>query len=164
MSVFFTSDLHFGHTNIIKYCDRPFADVHEMNKAMTERWNEVVRPQDTIYVLGDFAMKNDSEKYFNKLNGDKILIRGNHDGKKTLSLKWSSIHDLLDIKIENQHIVLCHYAMRVWNKSHNGSWMLYGHSHNKLPGIENSMDVGVDGNYFYPWRFEEIKKRLTPKT
>lgn len=81
MTVFFTSDTHFGHKNIIKYCDRPFASVEEMDEAMVERWNEVVGPDDAVYHMGDVAMGKISTtvKHVERLNGDKYLISGNHD-------------------------------------------------------------------------------------
>ena len=79
--IFFTSDTHFGHTNIIKYCNRPFVDKEEMNKVLIENWNSVVKPEDTVYHLGDvsFMKQEESYKILKQLNGRKILIRGNHD-------------------------------------------------------------------------------------
>lgn len=80
--IYFTSDHHFGHENIIRLCGRPFDSVKEMNDAMVERWNNVVADEDTVYVVGDFALGKISEtlQYVGKLNGKKILIVGNHDG------------------------------------------------------------------------------------
>lgn len=126
---------------------------------MIRRWNEVVSKNDTVYHLGDFAF-NHFNKCFYALNGNKILIKGNHDKSPTLKLPWGSIHDILEVNHEGQKIVLCHYAMRVWNASHRESWMLYGHSHGKLPPIMNSFDVGVDTNNFYPWSFKAVKEKI----
>ena len=78
--IYFTSDFHFSHRNVIKYCNRPFSDVHEMNKALTSLWNDTVKPEDTVYFLGDFSLnKNVTKVIAPMLNGKKILIPGNHD-------------------------------------------------------------------------------------
>ena len=85
---FFTSDTHFNHANVIKYCARPFASLEAMNREMITRWNAVVGPEDTVYHLGDFAMGKSSEwpGFLRQLNGArKILIRGNHDGNSSLA-------------------------------------------------------------------------------
>lgn len=78
---FFTSDTHFGHANIIKYCDRPFKDVPHMNEILVQNWNDVVGPDDTVFHLGDVAMGKweDWDKSLSRLNGHKHLIIGNHD-------------------------------------------------------------------------------------
>lgn len=81
MTIFFTSDTHFGHANIIKYCDRPFKDTDHMDEAIIERWNETVSPEDTVYHLGDIALGTiaDSLPKVARLNGYKIAVLGNHD-------------------------------------------------------------------------------------
>lgn len=154
--IYLTSDLHFGHYNIIKYCNRPFLSVEDMDNEMIKRWNSKVSPNDIVYVVGDFAISKSPSYYFQKLNGKKHLIKGNHDGKKTLSLPWNSISDLLEIKYNNKTIVCCHYAMRVWNKKHYGTLHAYGHSHNTLPAWEGALDVGVDAHNFYPISVDEF--------
>ena len=95
--IFFTSDTHFGHANIIKYCARPFASVQEMNRELIARWNAVVGPRDTVYHLGDFAFGKASEAptFLRKLNGaKKILIRGNHDrnARQMLEVGFDEVH------------------------------------------------------------------------
>ena len=81
--IYFTSDTHFQHTNIIKYCNRPFKDVDEMNERLINNWNSIVSNDDTIYHPGDFCLSNDKEiiNIFKRLNDNKILICGNHDRK-----------------------------------------------------------------------------------
>src|SRR4051812_27561867 len=81
MTTWFTSDLHFGHRNIIGYCDRPFRDVDAMDAALVERWNEVVAPDDIVWVLGDVAMGRieRSLALVGGLHGTKHLVAGNHD-------------------------------------------------------------------------------------
>ena len=81
MKEYVTSDLHFGHTNIIEYENRPFKDVEQMNNYLIEIWNEKVKVDDIVYILGDFSWYNGikTNEILEKLNGQKILIRGNHD-------------------------------------------------------------------------------------
>lgn len=163
---FFTADLHLGHSNIIKYCNRPFSIVWDMDKTIIDNWNKKVKPEDDVYIVGDFCFARGNrgiEKlryYGSKLNGIKHLIKGNHDnfGCCLQSNIFQSIDRLLKVKIENQKIILCHYAMRVWDCSHHGSWHLYGHSHGKLPDIGGlCFDIGVDCHNFFPLSFPEIK-------
>ena len=161
MSIFFTADLHLGHKNIIRYCGRPFSSVEDMDATIIKNWNAKVTSNDLVYIIGDFAFGQREQVlgYIQKLNGKKILIDGNHDNigqPKNYGFieKWP----IREIKIEGQHITLSHYAMRVWNKSHFDSWMLYGHSHGTLEPQGKSWDVGVDYNNFEPLSFEEIKK------
>lgn len=166
-NIFFTSDTHFGHKNIIRYCNRPFSSVEEMDVAMIERWNEVVGPSDTVYHLGDFSINNQSaQKYVGRLNGEIHLILGNHDKKvKMLRPAFASINHYLELRYKsNPDIILFHYAMTVWNKKHHGAWHLYGHSHGNLPDQMNkSIDVGVDTNNFYPYHFDEVARILNKR-
>jgi calcineurin-like phosphoesterase family protein len=162
MTNYFTSDSHFGHENVIRYCNRPFANADEMDEAMIERWNAIVKPNDTVYHLGDFAMgKNAAPNILRRLNGTKHLIWGNHDSNQTRKLDlWASSQYALEIKEADKLIVLCHYSMRVWNKSHYGSLMLYGHSHGSMEGNDQSLDVGVDCWNFEPITLEQILERM----
>lgn len=170
MNYWFTSDTHFGHANIIRYCNRPFDSVHDMNKAMTDLWNACVQPDDNIYHLGDFSF-GPPRAYLSKLNGNIFLIKGSHD-KDLQRLfnagsqvgKWYWLGPLATISIEGHTVVLCHYAMRRWPKSHYGAWHLYGHSHGKLPGSGYSFDVGVDTHGFQPYSWQEIKERMATAT
>lgn len=156
---FFTADEHYGHTNFIKFGMRPFKDVHEMNKEITKRHNEVIGKGDIVIHAGDFCWSGTEKQarrtYIQKLNGQHVFLRGNHD-----SWMNRSFHEVWEKTIDGQHVVVCHYAMRVWSRSHYGSWMLYGHSHGKLAGIKNSMDIGVDTHNFYPWSWEEVREEL----
>lgn len=165
--MFFTSDTHFGHENIIKHCYRDFESVEEMNETMISKWNNVVSKRDTIFHLGDFAYGKGAktpDAFFNRLNGNKILIAGNHDGKHTKNLKWNSVHDIHEIKIDNTRIILCHYAMKVWNQHLRGSWMLHGHSHGSLPEDNTlSFDVGVDVWGFEPIHLDIVRKKMEYK-
>lgn len=164
MENWFSSDIHFGHENVIKYCNRPFADAKEMDSVIMENWNARVAPKDHVYFLGDFCFNKNWERYLNKLNGRFFFIFGNHD--KQIRNKIHHHHkviwagDYKEINIEKQPIILMHYAMRVWNKSHHGAWMLYGHSHNSLEDDKRllSIDVGVDAHDFKPINFQEVRE------
>lgn len=170
MSTFFTSDTHFGHANIIKYCNRPFSSVEEMDEQLITNWNSKVTPNDIIYHLGDFAFYPPEKitDLLDRLNGTKVFIPGNHDKNlvkaitNTPKLDRFLDNPLLEVTLtsddEKIKFVLCHYAMRVWNGSHWGSIHLYGHSHGSLQeDIESrSMDVGVDTNNYTPYSLEDI--------
>ena len=160
----FTADLHLGHANIIKHCERPFVSVDEMDRFLIEAWNSVVAPRDTIYVVGDFAWwrlePEAIRAYFDALNGDKTLIIGNHNHEATRELPWAGIDHRMFVKVDGQEIVLDHYAGRTWPKSHRGSVQLYGHSHGQMPGTDQSLDVGTDCWGYMPVSLPEILARL----
>lgn len=149
---YFTADEHYGHTNIIKYCKRPFNSIEEMDAILIENFNSKVTKADHTIHVGDFTFKR-PEKYIKQLNGTHTFLRGNHD-------KWMNrtYHEIWVKTIEGQTVVACHYAMRVWPQSHHGSYMLYGHSHGKLPPLGLQWDVGVDNNNYYPISFNELKE------
>lgn len=174
MKRFFTSDSHFGHRNIIKYSNRVDPEtgqqfdltpqgVEKMDETMISIWNSIVRPNDEVYHLGDFSMGRTAvPNIVRRLNGNIHLVWGNHDSDQVRSLEcWASSQPYLEIKEQGQHLVLCHYSMRVWNRSHHGAIMLYGHSHGSLPGNNQSLDVGVDCWGYKPVSLDEIKGRLS---
>jgi calcineurin-like phosphoesterase family protein len=172
MNHWFTSDTHYGHANIIGYSNRPYDSVIEMREDFITNWNAVVRPGDLVYHLGDFAFTKPEEavKILNRLNGQKYLVWGNHDKRlrkeKDFMEKWVWCKDLTEISIGDQKIVLCHYPMLTWNKSHRGSWNLHGHCHGSLKPDPHSLrvDVGVDCFDYYPVHFEELQKIMSKKT
>ena len=171
---FFTGDTHFSHKNVIKYCNRPFETAAEMNEKLIENWNKVVTKSDIVYHVGDVAFEKDQDKLdklLSKLHGEKHLVWGNHDKGLKGSKLLRHFHSLSDIKtlvvpvtkgeiISHQRIVLCHYAMRVWDQAHYGALQFYGHSHGTLPHMANQLDVGVDNasnllGEYRPFSFEE---------
>jgi len=160
MNIFFTADTHFGHTKILSYENRPFKDLEDMNESMIENWNKKVGKKDRIYILGDFVFSNPIP-IGTRLNGYKILIRGNHDRYSVTKAKRAGIkevYDLKTIKIDNQNIVLCHYPMYSWEKSCHGSWNLHGHIHsNTIEFNPLRYNVGVDINNFTPLSYEEVE-------
>lgn len=145
MTVYFTSDTHFGHNNIIKYDKRPFIDIEYMTKEMIGRWNSTVSPNDIVYHLGDFSFygPNRTEEIFYSLNGNKHLVRGNHDNTRTCNLPWASVNRYLEVSLSGVLCCLMHFPIESWNKMSHGSLMLHGHSHGKLKRKEvNRFDVG----------------------
>ncbi|MEK6860518.1 MAG: metallophosphoesterase family protein [Nanoarchaeota archaeon] len=168
--IYFTGDTHFGHSNIIKYCNRPFQSIEDMDETLIYNWNQKVWDDDIIFHLGDFCFgKNNSDfsKYFQQLNGKIILIKGNHDSlaKKNKSYFHEYYDSYKEIEVSDRRITLCHYAMRVWNKSHRGAWHLYGHSHGSLPDDPNalSLDVGVDCWNYAPVSIDQIAEKMQTK-
>ncbi len=155
--IWFTADTHFNHANIIKYCNRPFSGIKEMNEFIIKRWVNDVAKDDIVYHLGDFGFGNISN-IATQVTGKIHLIKGGHD-KSALQCKnrFESISPMMEITVDNIHIILCHFAMRVWNMSHFNSWHLYGHSHGNLPPLGKSWDVGVDNNHFRLLSFEQVK-------
>ena len=160
--IYFSADTHFSHENIIKYCNRPFENVEQMNETMISNWNKVVKSNDDIYFLGDFGLGTEKHllPIYNRLNGRKFLIVGSHD-RHSVKLPWSGIDNIKVIHIEKIPITLCHYAMRTWHKSHFNSWHLYGHSHGRLQGFGKSFDVGVDAWNFTPVSFHDVKAKMS---
>lgn len=159
--VWFTSDTHYGHRNIILHSNRPFQFTEEMDRAMIDNWNEVVKPGDRVYHLGDFSFHKPDKtlKIFQELKGNKYLIKGNHDSdieKVCKDFIW--VKDTETIKVGEQLIFMSHYAHRVWNRSHYGCWNLHGHSHGSLPRLPGykQLDVGVDCWGFRPVNFDEL--------
>lgn len=177
MSTFFTSDTHFGHSNIIRYSKRPFKDAEEMDRIMISNWNNCIHPGDDVYHLGDFAFAPATRvrSIIKQLNGNIHLLLGNHDKvvDKNLDIqkmfvwvkKYHEINVRDNISNEDQKIILCHYSFRVWNKSHYGSWNLFGHSHGSLRDDPNSlsMDVGVDPNAYIPVSYEQVRIHMRKK-
>lgn len=162
-NIWFTSDNHFGHINVIKYCNRPFETASEMDEAMISNWNERVKPGDTVYHLGDFSFHNtdDTERIFKRLNGRIKLSRGNHDkGRNIGTIRFDEVRDMYSLRLGTVNLVMCHYALRVWNRSHYGAIQLFGHSHGSLSCNSQQLDVGVDCWDFKPVNLDEIRERL----
>ena len=176
------SDTHYGHWNICKHCDRPFSDVHHMNSILTNNHNSIVRPNDNVIHLGDFCFRgNSADSYITRLNGNIWFVLGTHDkdlkkffGDSIMKQFNGKTYRILPaesmISIDGQKIVLSHYAMLTWASKHHGNWMLHGHSHYNLKATQKDgtalgkiLDVGVDGNDFKPYSFDEIFKIMENK-
>jgi calcineurin-like phosphoesterase family protein len=165
MSILFTADLHLGHRNICKHTPRPWSCIEEHDQALIDNWNKKVHKDDTTYIVGDFAFK-DHSKYLAQLKGKKILILGSHDKMKQDVLRnFTEVHPCKMVSINGLPIWLSHCAQRVWERSHYGSWHLFGHSHGRLRTWNLSMDVGVDvldgeSPKYEPWSIDEIFAKM----
>jgi calcineurin-like phosphoesterase family protein len=188
MKTWISGDHHFGHANIIKYCNRPFKDVEEMDDELCSIWNSHVAPEDVVYHLGDFTLGNSelASYYFQRLNGT-IFVLGNpwhHDARwldyddiqhvTEFSTKSSvfvrillpvTVLEDISMNADGNGIpaVLCHYAFEIWDRKHYGALHFHGHSHGELPKVYNRLDVGIDSAYklvgeYRPFELEEACK------
>jgi calcineurin-like phosphoesterase family protein len=142
---FFTADHHFGHANIIKYCNRPFSTVEEMDEFYIKQWNSMVSDKDTVYYLGDFTLNSDASSYIVRLNGRKIIvIPGGHDKRwcRNCYNKRVEIED--SIVRYNSKLIICHYPIEEWEGKHHGVVHIHGHSHGNGRKIEGRFDIGID--------------------
>lgn len=149
--IYFTSDLHLGHKNIIRFDSRPFLSIEEMDQTIIKKWNSKVKPEDTVYILGDISWYNDktTADIVSGLNGSKILIMGNHDKIQKhgrLKLCFDEITGYKEINMdEGRHITLCHYPIVFFNQHHHGAYMFYGHVHNSNEwGVTENYRVGLE--------------------
>ena len=157
--IYFTSDLHFGHRAILNLADRPFGDVGEMNQCLIDSFNARVRPGDTTYFLGDLVHRipvESANALISKLNGSKVLIRGNHDKGYDPGL-FTEICDFKQIYFEGTRFVLMHYPLLEWPGYYRGAVHCHGHQHNtasyNIAQREADLlryDVGVDANGYAP--------------
>jgi len=157
---YITSDLHFGHTNIMKFCPITRArfrnDVAYMNEAMIKEWNDMVCPEDTVYILGDVAFLPalKAAEIMRRLNGTKILVEGNHDRKllkdEDFRSCFAEVHKYLDINHNGTKVVMFHYPIAEWDQMHRGAVHFYGHLHGGVSGLEKyrARDVGMDATGF----------------
>lgn len=156
----FTSDLHFFHKNIVKFTSRYLVtneDSH--NEWLIDVWNSQVKPGDIVYHLGDLSFAKDVSKtieILKRLNGQKILIKGNHDHsdnwKHLGNVNGIQTHQYLEktfeIDGEKQHVCMFHFPIASWHKQSHGSWHLHGHSHGGFTESKGKMlDVGIDSAY-----------------
>lgn len=175
----FSSDFHFGHTNVIKYDNRPFDSVKEMDNYILEGLEASFNKNDNFYYLGDFSLFkkhqiDNSEEYFKRIKETGVnmfFIKGNHDHSDMIKLynKYGTyLGEQKKIIVNNQEIILNHYRMDVWDKSHHGSWHLHGHSHHSLPERDSARctDVGINGQGFdyLPLEFVDIEHIMSRKT
>ena len=134
--IYYISDLHLGHKNVIKFDDRPFSSLEQMHNTIIENWNKRVSNEDTVYILGDFCWRKEPEwgEFIDALRGNKVLIRGNHDlkyMKPATRNKFQDVKDFKEIMDKDRHVTLCHYPTPFYKKSWHGKYyMLYWHVHN----------------------------------
>lgn len=192
MKNFFTADLHLGHGNIIKFCNRPFMTSEEAARAATdprgdwkispasleyhdsailESINSQVKTDDTLWILGDFCLRDPkkAEAYRRRIRCKNVhLVWGNHD-PLSLAPLFSSCIEQGVVNVNGQAIWLNHYPMRSWRGSFHGAWHLYGHVHGRLHEEDASKpytltrDVGVDVCDYKPLGFEELHAFMLPR-
>ena len=161
--------MHFGHENVIRYCNRPYSSAEEMDETLITNYNSVVGNNDKVWFLGDvfFCGAARAKEILSRLRGRKHLILGNHDkmirNQKPIQDMFEKVYpDLHQEHIDGILTVMCHYPLLSWNKAFYGSFMLHGHSHNSIP-FDNQfrrLDVGVDANNYFPISWEDIKKKM----
>jgi calcineurin-like phosphoesterase family protein len=146
--IYFTSDTHYGHKNIIKYCDRPFVDTEAMEISLRNRWNGIVKDGDIVYHLGDFALtsKGKAEAALKALNGTKILVWGNHDQPAKSMLDWGFDAVMFDGVIETGcgFAYVRHIPDMTFRASTKVPYHLCGHVHDEWVRCGDIINVGVD--------------------
>lgn len=187
--VFFTSDFHLFHQNVLKFDKRPFATVQEMHQVIEDRWNETVKQDDIVIYLGDLAFarredKKDVEAMLWRLNGHIHFIMGNHDKLDDIKKlpRLESIQDYLEVRIahmaakngsetlvKTETLFTCmHYPIYSWNKSHHGSYHVHGHCHGNLHHGEDAnyyvnrraIDAGCMLHDYRPISYKDVMNRL----
>ena len=180
--IFFTSDTHFGHSKIIDYCKRPFSSIEEHDKALIQNWNSTVGQDDTVFHLGDFAYGNSQfiANIIKQLNGNIILIKGNHDLRNMNPALYNIFSDVVyqaRILIDKQTVYLNHFPFLCFDHGDinlykdNYSIQLFGHVHSgPLTSSKDvsrlnilfptQYDVGVDNNNYTPISWTDVKNKI----
>jgi calcineurin-like phosphoesterase family protein len=169
--IYIISDTHFGHKNIMKYCNRPFDSVDYMDRVIASNWNRAVSPEDEIFHLGDVGCWYGTQEWLSilpKLNGKKYLVPGNHDKKLLNPLRkvFELLPPIHEFRYSNEEgefgFVLSHYPIFSWNGKFHGSIHCYGHSHSKVKELgPQAFDASVDSNNFYPISIENVIVSVT---
>ena len=182
--VYFTADTHFGHRAMVETwrvdpAGGRFSSTEAMDEHLIHRWNSTVPGTGVVYHLGDFAFANTKRvaAILAQLNGTIHLIEGNHDKSLPTWIKdnlFGSVQPYLELTVKRDQqdkgrkLVLCHYALRTWNRAHYNTWNLHGHSHGNLPYRGGQIDVGVDDHRisrdYRPYTFEEIDAHVATTT
>lgn len=173
--IWFTSDNHHMHRNIISYCDRPWT-FETQTEELIKRWNKVVGFQDTVYHLGDFVFAGPTRfnavvEIIKQLNGHITFIRGNHCDKRLWQMIEDAnithvveICDYKEISVDGTKVCMFHFPQVTWNCAHHGAYHLFGHTHGSYKGLGKSMDVGVDCHpNKQPFSWQEVKAELAEK-
>ena len=166
---FYIADMHLGHKNVLKFDNRPFESVSEMDMVLMENWNKRVSHDDDVYILGDMCYHSEHRPawYLKQLKGKKHLIQGNHDGALLKDFEvmgcMDSVDKMLFVQDSGKHIVLCHFPIAEWNGFHKGAYHIYGHIHNRKDGVyqymrtlEKALNAGCMLNGYEPVTFREL--------
>ena len=168
MTIWYTADTHFGHEKVIDLCKRPFKSASHMDGALIENMWKVVKPDDTLCIIGDFAYGPHSkepaylEGIFHQLPGaEKHLVIGNHDSEIVWDLPWKSVAHISKTPGGSEGVkhVMCHYPMMTWEGARKGALQLFGHVHDRWRGSRNAVNVGVDVWDYAPVSFDQISRR-----
>lgn len=166
---FYIGDTHFGHANCIKFDNRPFESVEEMDRMLMNNWNNRVSENDDVWILGDFCYRSDKDPayFLKRLKGHKHLIMGNHDRATVNSQEACSLLESIDkmqyVMEGKDSIVLCHFPIAEWNRKGRGSYHIYAHIHNAVDDIyrfmskmERALNAGCMINGYQPVTFKEL--------
>lgn len=178
MRIFLTGCPHFGHANMFIKHGRPFRDIDEMDGAMIDNWNNVVTPEDTVYLLGDVTMGRTALEYLEMLSGDIIVIPGNHDRMwvKARAFDWRQtrlpmgtvrVGNLMEMfRYRNRTCVtVCHYQMERWpgyGHPKRPGYHFHAHAHGKSKRMNYRLDVSMDANDFCPVLLTDAMRQATP--
>lgn len=169
--IYYTADLHLGHSNALKFDNRPFADVDEMDRALIENWNSRVTDGDSVYIAGDFIYRSGkpAEWYLERLKGMKYLVMGNHEKAILESGKargyFEAIDKMMHIVDGKRHICICHFPIAEWNGYFRGHYHIFGHIHNArnrawefMKDEPRALNAGCMLNQYMPVTFDELVK------
>lgn len=167
---YYISDTHFGHASVLKFDGRPFETIEEHDRTLIEYWNARVTNKDDIYILGDFAYRNEKpeEWYLERLKGRKHLIIGNHDKRllenATAMKYFETVEKLLHVSDGGHEISLCHYPLAEWFGYYKGHHHIYGHIHGRgnetaafMKTRERALNAGCMINGYMPVTLEELR-------
>lgn len=184
-NVYFSSDWHLFHKNVLRFDNRPFKDVYEMHEVIEDNWNDIVTDDDVVVYLGDlsFARREDIQSVYDmldRLKGEIHFVLGNHDKFDEIKriTRFKTVSDYLEVRIREQkeklgqvETLFCcmHYPIYSWNKSHHGSYMAHGHCHGNLHHGEDAsfydnrrvIDVGCMLHDYKPISYKEIIEKLS---
>jgi calcineurin-like phosphoesterase family protein len=163
-NIYFTSDLHLYHRNILEYDSRPFENIEQHDQQLIANINTKVCENSLLFILGDICLTKNLtyiDSLLSQVKCDMILISGNHDSHLTyefLNKHFLKVFNYFELKVNKKLFVLCHYPIYSWNRSHHGSIHLYGHTHKSSPELSGkSLNVGVCNSPTYsPFALEEI--------
>lgn len=158
MTIWLISDTHFGHENIIGYCGRPFVNAAEMDEAMVERWNALVKPSDKVYHLGDVAMKKAHLAIVSRLHGKKRLIRGNHDIFDTKDYLAVGFQEILGVRVLN-NLLLSHFPVHP-DSLGRFAGNVHGHIHEKPSPEGLYLNVSVERIWYQPVTLEDVSAQI----
>ena len=169
---YYIADTHFGHGPVLKFDNRPFETIEENDRVLIENWNARVTDKDHIYILGDFAYRNEKpeEWYLERLKGIKHLIIGNHDKKllkNEVAMKYfESVDKMMHVSDSGNQICICHYPLAEWNGFYKGHFHIFGHIHNHdddtakfMSTRKNAFNAGCMIHDFMPITFTELKAK-----